>query len=98
MTYLRVQSLTASVLGFAVFLPGPAREKRAPASGKSIILGPLNRHSSNSFGLGQGWRIFLRERGQTEDNYRSSSFVCVKLSEFRRQHYKELNTISGTSF
>ena len=71
-SYLRLQSLTASVLLFAVFLPGPAREKMATAQEKPIILGPLNRHSSNSFGLGQDRRNFLREHVQTEDNFRSS--------------------------
>jgi hypothetical protein len=97
-SYLKVQSLTASALGFAVFLPGPAREKRAPAPGKPIILGPLKRHSSNSFGPGQGRRIILRERVQLRIIFGEVLSRLENLSEFRRQYCMELNIMCGTSF
>ena len=57
---------------------GMAATRHVGAPGRLIIWRPLNRHSSNSLGLGQGWRKTLKAYGQIADNFWKSSFARGK--------------------
>jgi hypothetical protein len=61
-----------------------AGRRQVGAPGRLIIwcpwqtnnLAPLNRHFSKFFGLGQGWRVYLKIRALFTDNFWRSPFAC----------------------
>ena len=59
--------------------PGPARDMGAPRAQQKFGA-PSNRYFSTLFGIGQGWRTFLRAHAQNANNIRRNYFTFGHLS------------------
>jgi len=62
--------------------PGPAREtwQHCGVHGKLKFRAPLNRHSLNIFGQGQGWPTLVGTRTETAGNFGRNFVACGNLN------------------